>query len=314
MNVTTLPTAARTNERSREPVRRSLPQWWRDSLLLAKPRIAMMVLITVAIGFIIAAQGRPALEPLVWTVFGVGATAVASSVLNQVVERRTDGLMLRTQFRPLPAGRMDVRGVLVVGSLLGFLGITILAIKVNALTAMLAAATLITYVLVYTPLKRVTVWNTFVGAIPGAMPPALGYVGAANAWTPEATFLFGLLFLWQFPHFWAIAWMYRDDYERAGLWMLPAIDREQGRRTGRWMIGTAALLLAFSLWPGLVGQAGWFYTATAGLLGGLFLAASVRFWQAPDRSTARGALLASLIHLPLVLLMLVLDGTFRILS
>lgn len=282
-----------------------------DLRALLKPRITVMVLLTVAIGFVCGAQGD-----MNWTLFayalaGIGAVAAGASVLNQWLERRTDGLMKRTQNRPLPAGRLEPETALALGLGLGAVGIADLALAVNPLTAALAAFTFASYVFVYTPLKRLTPWNTFVGAVPGALPPLLGYAAAADALGPAAWALFGILFLWQFPHFWAIAWIYREDYARAGLVMLPAMDQEEGRLTGRMMAKSALLLLLVTLAPAALGLAGKVYFLAALALGGMFLAGTVAFWNAPSDRRARWALWASLIHLPVLLLVLMLDGPLK---
>jgi protoheme IX farnesyltransferase len=279
-----------------------------DVKALVKPRITVMVLLTVAIGFVSGAGGQPAWQPLLSALLGIGAVAAGASVLNQWLERRTDALMERTRQRPLPTGRLEPAAALVLGAALGLLGVIYLWFTVNALTAGLTALTLVSYVFVYTPLKRYTPWNTVVGAAPGALPPLLGYAAAAGTLDAVAWSLFGILFLWQFPHFWAIAWIYKDEYARAGLVMLPAVDAEGGRLTGRMMARTTLLLLLVSLLPAVLRVTGVVYFAAALALGGMFLGSALAFWREPSLERARQALWGSLVYLPVLLLVLMLDG------
>lgn len=288
----------------------SLKVRWSDVLLMVKPRITVMVLLTVAIGYFLAVRGETQWVHLLHAMLGISAVAASSSILNQWLERVSDGLMKRTENRPLPAGRMHATLALGWGLLMGMGGVVYLYLLVNPLTAWLTAGTLVSYTFIYTPLKRITAWNTFVGAIPGAMPPLLGYAAGVGRLEGPAWALFAILFVWQFPHFWAIAWMYREDYCRAGLWMLPNVDREDGRFTGRWMMKTTLLLIVVSLLPAVMGLAGFVYFVGAWLLGVFFLWSTHRFWQAPSHARARQTLWASLLYLPALMLLLLANGTF----
>jgi protoheme IX farnesyltransferase len=284
--------------------------WVTDWNRLAKPRISLMVLLTVAIGFLLAAGTAPQWIPLVHTLIGCFLAATAASILNQVLERDTDAKMERTKSRPLVTGRVSVPTALSVGILLACVGLSYLALAVNLVTAAVTAAIFFSYVFVYTPLKRRTAWNTFIGAIPGALPPVIGFAACTGTIPPAAWTLFAVLFVWQFPHFWAIAWLYREDYAKAGLVMLPNIDTEEGGLTGRMMFKTGLLLLAASLLPVLAGLAGRTYCLAAVALGLGFLAFIVRFWRQPSRRHARLTLWASLVYLPLVLLLVLADRSF----
>ncbi len=267
-----------------------------------------MVMLTVALGFLLAPTGTTQLGLLFHALMGVGLVAAASGILNQAWERDTDALMRRTRARPMPMRRISPQVGYTIGIVFGLVGVTWLVLAVNTLTAALSLFTLVGYVLCYTPLKRYSAWNTFVGAVPGAMPPLLGYAAAANALPWESWFLFGLLFIWQFPHFFAIAWMHKDDYAQAGLVMVSTVDRWNGLLTGWLMCVTAGFLLAFSVVPFGLGWVGYWYLAGAILLGGLFCLAAVRFLMSPTRLRARQALWASLVYLPPVFLLIILDG------
>jgi protoheme IX farnesyltransferase len=280
---------------------------WHDAMLLGKPRLTGMVLITVAFGFLFApgATSQPWL--LINALLGVGLVAASSGILNQAWERDTDALMRRTKSRPMPMGRISPAVGYAFGSLFGVIGIAWLVLAVNNLTALLSLLTLVGYVFVYTPLKRITAWNTLAGAIPGAMPPLLGYAAAANALPWESWFLFGILFLWQFPHFFAIAWMHKEDYTQAGLVMISTVDRWKGKLTGLMMVFTSLALLLFSLVPLVLGSQAYWYLAGAIIFGGWFLWASVRFLMDVSRQNARKTLWASLLYLPPVYLLIILN-------
>ena len=306
MNLVDAPILA--GPRARALVRGRSSSLLADAKALLKPRITLMVLLTVAVGFVCGAQGDVNAALLFHALVGIGAVAAASGILNQWLERATDALMDRTRQRPLPAGRLEPETVLALGVALATFGLIYLCLAVNPLTAALTGFTLVCYVFVYTPLKRRTPWNTVIGAVPGALPPLLGYAAAAGAVDPVAWALFGILFLWQFPHFWAIAWIYQKDYAKAGLVMLPAVDHENGRLTGRMMTRCALLLLPVSLLPAAICLTGTAYFFTALLIGGLYLGSAVAFWWNPSVRRARYALWASLIYLPVLLIMLMLDG------
>lgn len=273
-----------------------------DYLELTKPRIAVMALFTVAIGYLMAAGSAG--EPLVLlhTLIGAGLVAAGGSALNQCLEREIDSRMRRTANRPLPAGRLLPDEAFAFGLALGTIGFIYLLLTVHELsTAIAAASTFLLYVCVYTPMKTRTVWNTIVGAVPGALPPVIGWCAArGTGGFGGAMGLFLILFFWQLPHFLAIAWMYRDDYARGGLRMLPGAD-PTGRRTAGTMILTAAMLIPVSLLPIAMGLAGWVYGAGAIAWGIFFTFRAIQFgFDRTDRKS-RTVLRASLLYLPAVL-------------
>jgi protoheme IX farnesyltransferase len=236
----------------------------------------------------------------------VTGAAAAASVFNQVLERDTDRLMLRTQDRPLPAGRLAARDAILFGALLAAVSISTLAIEFNLLAALLALASLFAYVAVYTPLKRVSTLNTVIGALPGAAPPLLGYVAMAGATGRWAWALFAIVFVWQFPHFMAIAWLHRADYARARLKMLPALPGCE-RLAARQALSYSIAILPVALLPGAWGDAGSIYSFGAIVLSLGYIAASGRFALAPTTASARSLLFASLAYLPLLLSLVLLD-------
>jgi len=280
-----------------------------DYLELTKPKIGAMALVTVAVGFLLGAAPRPSGELLVQTLIGTALVAAGGSALNHWLERRADAEMRRTRSRPLPAGRMGGAEVFAFGATLAAVGVAYLAVAVpHPAAAAAAAATCVLYVAVYTPLKRVTAWNTVVGAVPGALPPVIGWCAARGTLTAEAGALFLILFVWQLPHFFSIAWLHRHDYARGGMKMLPVVDRPDGRRTGWATAATAALLLAAGVTPYLCGAAGVWFLAGSAAAGVWFLARAVRFALARNDRTARSVLRGSLVYLLAVMMLLVLDG------
>lgn len=292
------------------PVAASLPRpaagsFRRDLSALVKPRITLLVVLTTVVGYFLAAP-RINAAVLIHTLAGTALLAAASSVLNQVIERRTDALMVRTRERPLPAGRMSPRAALLLGVVLSLLGMAELYVFVNLLTAALGAATLALYVFAYTPMKPYTSLATLVGAVPGAMPPMMGVAAAADALPLVAWLLFGVLFLWQMPHFLAIAWLYREDYERGGLPMLSVGDADG--RTARQAVLYAATLLPLSLLPSVVGLTGPFYFISAVLMGLVFVWSSLQFGRSLTTAAARRLLMVSVIYLPVVLTLMVVDA------
>jgi protoheme IX farnesyltransferase len=276
-----------------------------DYVDLTKPRITLMVMLTAGVGYIVAS---PQLNPggLVSMALGTGLVAAGASVLNMLLERRTDGLMLRTCQRPLPAGRLRGREALAFGLVLTSLGLVVLTWLSGALAALVALVTWASYLFAYTPLKPVTSLSTVVGAFPGALPPVIGWAAARGAMEPGAVVLFAILFLWQIPHFLAIAWIYRDDYARGGLPMLPVVDPE-GRMTGRQAVANSLALLLVSLTPAIAGMAGRLYLVGAVVLGIGFTASAVRVAVRRDLAAARGLFLASLVYLTGLSALLVLD-------
>jgi protoheme IX farnesyltransferase len=281
-------------------------RWLEDYLTLVRPRISSFVLFAAFTGALLAAGPDADLLRVALAALLVGLVGASSSVFNQVLERDTDRLMPRTAGRPLAAGRMGVRDAVLFGAVLGLVGVTGLALVFQTLSALLALSTLAVYVLVYTPLKRFTSLNTVVGALPGAMPPLLGYIalaGVAGAW---GWLLFAVLFAWQFPHFFAIAWLYRDEYRRAGMVMLPSLPGAGGL-AGRQALAYSLLLLPVSLLPGVRGDAGVVYTTAALALGLAYTTSSAVFAWRETRTSARTLLLTSLLYLPLLFAAVLFD-------
>ena len=277
---------------------------------LTKARLTVMVLLTTLAGFYVAGTGPVDWLRLFHTLLGTALVAVCSSVLNQALERRTDALMRRTEMRPFVTRRLPFAPTILGGCALGVLGLAELAWFVNGLTAMVAMVTLAVYVIVYTPLKRMTPLNTLIGAVPGALPALLGATASTGRIEAAGISLFALLAAWQLPHFYAIAYMYRDDYERAGLRMV-SVDDPAGRRTAFHAVVSGIVLLPVSLLPVLIARSSLFYGAAAALLSLVFLGFAVRFARDPARPTARALFLASIAYLPLMLLALVIDAAFR---
>lgn len=295
--------------RARQDGRRSHPEWlvhWADYWTLTKPEVNFLVLVSTLVGFYLASHGPLNWRLLFHTLLGTLLVASGTGTLNQYIERTTDAFMRRTANRPLPAGRLSPAQALWFGIGLSAAGGVELWLASNALTCALALLTLGAYLLLYTPLKRKTPLCTLVGAVPGAMPPLIGWAAARNSLSLEAWVLYAILFLWQFPHLLAIAWMYREDYARAGLQMLPRNDRE-GRATGRQVLAYLAALLPVSLLPTLLGQVGFAYLAGAGIFGLAFLYCGARLAASRTNVLARQLLLASIVYLPLVFALMMLD-------
>lgn len=285
-----------------------LPAVWArlaDYAELTKPRIAAMVLITVTVGYTLATHGQWEWGVLLPTLLGVALVASASSAFNQWYERSTDARMDRTANRPLPAGRLSSAEVLLFGAGCAITGGVLLATLVNVATAVLTLLTLVLYAGAYTPLKRRTSLCTAIGAVPGALPPVLGWTAGGGGADLGAVTLFAILFLWQFPHFLAIAWLYRHQYENAGLKMLPR--NRQARVVGLLAVAYALALIPASLLPRAAMLAGDLYLMAAAGLGVLYVAAAIRFAWQETRTSARGLLFASLIYLPALLMMLTFD-------
>jgi heme o synthase len=279
-----------------------------DYLELLRPKVTLLVLFTVAAGVYLAAAGAPEGAVLLHAVLGTALVAAGASSLNQYLERHSDALMQRTENRPLPAGRLQPAVVLALGIGLTAAGLTYLAVSLRQpLTAGVAAFTFASYVFLYTPLKRVTPLNTLVGAVPGALPPVIGWTAVRGSIDAQAVGLFLIVFLWQVPHFLAIAWIYREQYERAGLQMLPVLDR-QGVRTSRQMVRYCLVLIPVSLLPALLGMAGPFYLVGAVILGLFFLKSAVGFARGSSVGAARRVLRTSLVYLPALLFLLLVDG------
>ena len=271
-----------------------------DILVLAKVRLNSLVVATAAGGYYMAAPGDVSPLALGVTCLGTALVAGGAAALNQVQERDLDRLMLRTRMRPMPDGRLTVREGTAIGVGLCATGLLVLWLGANALAALVALATLLSYTLIYTPLKRRTSLNTVVGAVPGALPPLIGWAAARGTLDGSAPWtLFLVMFLWQLPHFLAIAWMCRDDYARAGLPMLPVIDRE-GSMTGRQAVLWAATLVPFSQLPFVLGLANAAYSIGAIVLGAGLLGFAVSFAMRRTDDRARRLFLASIVYLPLL--------------
>jgi protoheme IX farnesyltransferase len=279
-----------------------------DYVALAKPRLNLLVVASTVAGYAMAHGDTSNVGALLSTIVGTALVAGGASAFNQVIERDSDGLMRRTRLRPLPDGRLATTEALTFAAILSSAGLLILAAAVNGLAAAVALATLGSYAAVYTPLKRRTSFATVIGAIPGALPPVIGWAAAGNPLTRGAWVLFGILFLWQLPHFLAIAWMYRDDYARAGLPMLPVIEPD-GRSTGRQAVLYTAVLLPVALAPSLVGMSGAAYFTGALVLTLLFLGMSLRFAMTRAVRDARRLFFASIIYLPLLWGLMIVDRT-----
>ena len=279
-----------------------------DYVALAKPRLNLMVVVSAVAGYAMAHGDPSNVAALGWTILGTGLVSGGASAFNQVIERDTDALMRRTRLRPLPDGRLTAVEGVAFGAILSILGLLMLAAGVNVLSAEVALATLASYALVYTPLKRRTSFATVIGAIPGALPPVIGWTAAAGTLSQGAWVLFGIVFLWQLPHFLAIAWMYREDYARAGFPMLPVIEPD-GRSTARQAVVYTAALLPVALAPTLVGMSGTIYFAGA-LAGTLvFLGIAVRFALTRAVPDARRLFFASIVYLPIIWALMILDRT-----
>ena len=273
---------------------------------LTKPRIALMLVLTSAAGFYLgAAKGFDAML-FVNSMIGIALLAFGVATLNQVWERKTDALMERTAKRPLVTQKLSFTEALAFGISLCLVAEIYLAFLVNGLTAILGLTVIVGYVLLYTPLKTRTSASTAIGAIPGAMPPLMGWTASANEISLGAWALFALLFLWQFPHFLAIAWMYKEQYAKAGILMLPVIEPD-GKITARQIVIFTVLLLPVSLAPYFLGFAGLIYLVGASLLGLWFLAASIKTARAKSVEQARKLLLVSVLYLPLVFALMVLN-------
>ncbi len=294
---------------------RSLALPVRDYIALTKPRITWLILMSTGIGYFFGLPGAGGwweflksvdCVALFHTIAGTGLVASGTAALNQWYERDADAQMRRTHSRPLPAGRISANGAFAFGIALSILGFVELWAAVNLLSAAIAAFTLATYLLLYTPLKQKTWWSTTIGAIPGAMPPLIGYAAASGVLTRQAWVLAAILFLWQFPHFYSIAWLYREDYARAGIRMLPVVEPD-GRSTSRQIVVYGMALIPASLVPAIMGMSGVFYSIGALLLGIWFLHSGVRV--AFDRTAARAhkVLISSVLYLPMIYGLMLLD-------
>ncbi len=276
-----------------------------DLAELVKARLTLLVLLTTAVGFYLGSESPINYVALFHVIFGTAAAAAGAAALNQWWERRADALMRRTRTRPLPAGRIPPLQALALGAGLSVFGVSYLAIVCNALSAALTAITVAIYIFAYTPLKRASTANTAVGAVPGAIPPMIGWAAARGNVGAGAWALFAIVFLWQLPHFFAIAWMYREDYSRAGFRMISSDDRS-GERSASQSVFFCILLLVIAGLPAFLGVATFVYLGFELLLGGLFVAVAMRFLRMRTPSAARLLFIASIVYLPLLLGALVL--------
>ena len=277
-----------------------------DFCELAKPRVVLMVLITAFVGFYVGSADVPDYPQLVKMLLGTALAAGGTLALNQFIERRSDALMTRTRHRPIPDGRLTATEAFWFGFAVTTAGLAYLIIAVNLISAGITALITVTYLLLYTPMKRKSPLCLIVGAVPGALPPVIGWVAARGTLDVDAWVLFAILFLWQVPHTLAIAWLYREDYGKAGIQFLPVIE-PGGSSTNRQIVSHCAALLAVSLLPTLLGLAGAVYFVVAFVLGVGFLVSGVRLAMESTLIGARRLLYASLIYLPVLLLMMALD-------
>ena len=277
-----------------------------DYIELTKPRITFLIVLTAAAGFALASTARVDYPAMLTAMVGIALLSSGIATLNQYMEKDLDALMRRTANRPLPTGKLLPWEALAFGVGLTVLAEVYLAVLVNPLSAVIGLTVISGYLFGYTPLKTRTSLSTFVGAFPGAVPPLIGWASARGSIGVEAWVLFAILFLWQFPHFLAIAWMYREDYTRAGILMLPVVEPD-GRVTGQQIVLYTVMLLPVSLLPTLLGTAGKIYFVGAIIFGLAFLYFSVRAAFSKSRQAARQLLLASVIYLPLLFILMVLD-------
>jgi heme o synthase len=277
-----------------------------DYWVLTKPEVNFLVVISTLAGYYVALRGPLDIFLLLNTLLGTLLVASGTGTLNQYIERKSDASMRRTARRPLPAGRIKAVEALIFGILLAIGGGLLLWVEVNPLASVLALLTLTTYLLIYTPLKRKTALCTLIGAFPGAMPPLIGWAAARGNLNAESLVLYSILFLWQFPHFLAIAWMYREDYSRAGLRMLPPEDPD-GRLTSRQIIAFLVALVVVSMVPTLIGQVGKVYLFGVAVLGSYFLLHGARLARNRTNVLARRLVLASVLYLPLVFGLMMFD-------
>jgi protoheme IX farnesyltransferase len=287
----------------------------RDYIALTKPRITWLILMSTAVGYFFGLPKTHSwieflrqipLLGLLHTILGTGLIASGTAALNQWYEREADRRMRRTADRPLPAGRLNSGSALAFGIGLSIVGFLELWLALNFLCAAIGLFTLSSYLFLYTPMKMRTWWSTTVGAIPGAMPPLIGFAAAAGTLNSDSLVLGAILFLWQFPHFYAIAWMYKDDYARAGIRMLPVVEPD-GRSTARQIVLYGIALIPVSLAPALLGMAGSIYLVGALALGLWFLYSGVRVALERSVMRARGVLITSVLYLPLIYGLMVLD-------
>ncbi len=279
-------------------------------LELTKPRITALILVCTAVGYVFGSAGPVPISTLVYALLGTALMASGTAALNQWSEATVDGQMRRTRLRPIPTGRIERAHALFFGTALAVAGFGVLWLETNLLAALLGLFTLLSYLLIYTPMKLRSPACTTIGAIPGAMPPLIGFVAASGTLSSEAWALFLILFIWQFPHFYSIAWMYRDDYARGGIRMLPVVEPD-GESTARRIVAAAVLLLPVALLPHLLGMAGSVYLTTALAATLAMILFGVLFHRQRTTLRARRMLLATVIYLPALLVVLMADRYAR---
>ena len=280
----------------------------RNYIALTKPRITWLILMSAAVGYFFGWNGSWNLAQLLHTIIGTGLIASGTAALNQWWEHRADAKMTRTEGRPIPAGLITPSRAIAFGIALCVIGTLELWFRVNPLTALLGLFTIVTYLFIYTPLKSRTPHSTTIGAVPGAMPPLIGFAAASGTLNWQAAALFAILFLWQFPHFYAIAWMYREDYARGGIRMLPVVEPD-GESTARRILLFSVLLLPVSLLPSFLAMSGKFYLIVAIALGLWFLRASFQVTRERTVARARAVLIASVMYLPMLYGLMLIDRT-----
>jgi protoheme IX farnesyltransferase len=298
-------TAVRTASESK-----SVTRTLRAFIVLAKPEITLMVMISAGVASLLASDSLRIIV-LIHSVVGIGLLSAGASVLNQFLEREPDGRMRRTARRPLPSGELTAGRALILGVAVSSAGMLYVFLLLNALTALLGLLTLVSYLFIYTPLKTKTSFCTFVGALPGAAPVLMGWSATTNSLTLEAAALYAILFLWQFPHFYAIGWLYRDDYARAGMLMLPAREANDGRTTFRLILISTQLLIIASLLLTFIAHTGTLYLVSAIILGISFYYFAYHAAQSRSKVAAKRLLHASVIYLPLLYLFMLLDKVIR---
>ncbi len=277
-----------------------------DFMELTKPRITILVVVTTLVAFYVGIKGRLPLLLFCHTIIGTALVAGGASAFNMYLERNLDALMLRTIRRPLPSGRVQSGEALIFAVLISSVGMIYLFLFVNHLTSLLSALTFLSYLFLYTPLKTRTWLCTIIGAVPGALPVTMGWAAATGSLSAGAWVLFGIVFLWQMPHFYAIGWMYREDYARAGFPMLPVIDAT-GTRTGRQINLYNVVLMILTVFPLTMGLAGYYYLAGALVLGTLYMTYGAIFSWRRDRRSAKRLFLVSVAYLPVIMTLLMLD-------
>jgi protoheme IX farnesyltransferase len=273
---------------------------------LTKIRLSMMVVITTAVGFIMASTLGVDWMRMLWTVLGTTCCACAAAALNQLAEHSKDAAMNRTKYRPIPAGHISPLHAFIVGVLLSYVGVAIISFGASVGAAGLALLTILIYVLIYTPLKTRTSFNTIVGAVVGAIPPLIGWVAAAGSIGRGGIILGGILFIWQLPHFLALAWMYKDDYQTGGFKMLPLLD-ESGELTARASVMTSMCLVPLALFMSISGSTHILFAIVGSILGLWVTSRSIAFWRKRDYASARRLFFATIIYLPILLAFMLID-------